>query len=276
MSTETKLTPEDAEWIQQYGKDVTNAFEGLFESEKSRFKEGSKLLDRFKASIKDVLDNGWGRFRTVDESHNELCVAESLLKNPNPTFVTVEYEPPLSGCEKTIDFRAVTADGLTLYVDVKTVKPLPKDRWDQYKKAQNKGWFPENVKLLFSKEWLGGELWHNAFAARSRFLEYTLELEQKIDECSLRGDNISFVLIFCGEGFYWHEDELEDFVAYYFSGSHRSDDPFGNAEAKYIDEKKLIVAKVIHRFACMKRPQGEIRQRCLNWNVQPPCDPSFD
>jgi hypothetical protein len=132
-----------------------------------------------------------------------------------------------------------------------------------------------NVELLFSKEWLGGELWHNTFAARGRTLEYTLELEQKIAECKLQVEKTFFVLLLCGEGFCWHEDELEDFVTFYFLGSHRSDDPFAKAEAKYMGEKKLKFARLISRFACMRRPQGEVHKKRLNWNVQPPIDPSY-
>ncbi|MBX9682661.1 MAG: hypothetical protein K2X41_02620 [Hyphomicrobium sp.] len=108
---------------------------------------------------------------------------------------------------------------------------------------------PDNVQLLFSKEWLGGELWHNSFAARSRMLEYTLELEQKTAECMLQADNTFFVLMLCGEGFYWNEDELEDFVAFYFTGAHRSDDAFSKAEAQHMGENSLKLAKTISRFA---------------------------
>ena len=40
--------------------------------------------------------------------------------------------------------------------------------------------FLENNVVAVSKEWMGGEIWHQMFAARARMLEYTLELEGKI------------------------------------------------------------------------------------------------
>lgn len=80
-------------------------------------------------------------------------------------------------------------------------------------------------------------------------LEYTLELEQKTAECKLQADNTFFVLMLCGEGFYWNDDELEDFVAFYFTGAHGSDDPFSKAEAQHMGENSLKLAKNISRFA---------------------------
>jgi hypothetical protein len=156
---------------------------------------------------------------------------------------------------------------------VKTIKPISKDRCDQYGRATREGWFPKNVHFILDKELLGGELWHNAFSARSSMLNYSIELEEKIGQSDLKNSGFVFVLAFCGEGFYWSEDELEDFVSFYFSGRHRSDDPFGIAESKYIAEKGIALARSISRFASMRRPQGEIHRERLNWNVQPPIDP---
>jgi len=110
------------------------------------------------------------------------------------------------------------------------------------------------------------------FTARGRMLEYALELEAKIAQAKLGGDNSRLVMAFCGAGFHWRRDELEDFVSFYFSGRHRADDPFSQAELKYMAEKKLGFARTINSFACMSRPQGTIRQRPIHWNVQPPRD----
>lgn len=76
------------------------------------------------------------------------------------------YEPPLPGCAQSIGFRAVSADVLTVYVDVKTIRPEPKDRWEHFEKAVREGWFPENVTLAVSKEWLGGEIWHQIWSGQ--------------------------------------------------------------------------------------------------------------
>jgi len=258
-----------------YANEVVATFRDRFESASDRFKTWQPLLDRFSSAIVAVKANGRSLFRAVDEAHNELCIASSLLENHAPLFACLEYEPPLPGCAKSIDFRATTDAGLTVYVDVKTIKPLAKDRWEQFERAQAEGWFPQNVSVVLSEEWLGGELWHNMFAARGRMLEYSLELEQKIAEGQLSENGSLFVLALCGEVFHWHEAELEDFVSYYYSGAHRADDAFGNAEARYVKEKKLSIAKTISRFACMRRPQGDIVPKRLNWNVQPPRHPHF-
>lgn len=103
-------------------------------------------------------------------------------------------------------------------------------------------------------------------------LEYALELEQKISDAGLANSQASFVLVLCGEGFVWHQSQLEDFVTFYFRGAHRADDPFALAEQKYMAEQGLSLTRTITRFGCMKRRQGEIRPSRLNWNVEPPRD----
>ena len=44
-------------------------------------------------------------------------------------------------------------------------------------------------------------------------LEYSLELEQKIAGAGLATGDTICVLALCGDGFHWHRDQLEDFVA---------------------------------------------------------------
>jgi hypothetical protein len=230
------------------------------------------LLNRFNAAIESVLKNGRGHFRAVDEAHNELCVASALLANTKLKFIRLEYEPPLPGCAKTIDFRATAEDGQIAYVDVKTIKPESTDRWDQFERALAEGWFPENIIVGISKEWLGGEIWHAWFAARGRMLEYSLELEQKITEGGLAADNVIPVLALCGDGFRWHQDQLEDFVSFYYSSVHRSDDTFAQVERKHVTDKKISLKRTISRFAYFQRKQGEVRPNRMNWHVRPPHD----
>ncbi|MDP3589411.1 MAG: hypothetical protein Q8R54_02610, partial [Methylobacter sp.] len=248
--------------------EVLKVFRLRLESASDRFETPQPLLDRFTSAVDAVKTHGWSLFRAVDEAHNELCIASAILENQEPKFTCLEYEPPILGCAQSIDFLA-TAGDLKVYVDVKTIKPLAKDRWEQFEKAQAEEWLPNNVNIMLEKEWQGGELWHNMFAARSRMLEYSLELEQKIAEGNLSEGNSLLVLAFCGEGFYWHQDELEDFVSFYYSGAHRNDDPFSKAEAQHIQDKHISIAKTISRFACMRRLQGNILQKRMNWNVQP-------
>jgi hypothetical protein len=269
------LTEDDIAWVKAHAAEVTQTFGAEFAAAGDRFKEGQVLLDRFGNAIESVLKNGIGHFRAVDEAHNEMCIAAALLENTRLRFIRLEYEPPIPDCTKTIDFRATAEGGLTAYIDVKTIKPQPCDRWDQFEKAMKEGWIADNVHVAISEEWLGGEIWHAWFAARSRMLEYALELEQKIAEGGLAAENVLFVLALCGDGFHWHEDGLEDFVSFYYSGVHRADDAFSRVELRYMSDKKITLNRTISRFAYMKRPQSQIRQARLNWNVRPPGDPFF-
>jgi hypothetical protein len=124
--------------------------------------------------------------------------------------------------------------------------------------------------VAIAQEWLGGEIWHAWFAARARMLEYTLQLKQKIADANLAGESRLLVLALCGDGFHWHQDGLEDFVSFYYSGVHRADDAFSKVELKHISDKKITLNRTISKFAYMKRPQSQIRQTRLNWNVKPP------
>jgi hypothetical protein len=261
------LTEDQIAWLEEYRAEVVKAFTAVFAEAADRFRDGERLLCRFNEAVDAVLSGS--SFRAVDEAHNELCVAKELLDNTKPRFSSLAYEPPLPGCARTIDFRAVASEGSTLHVDLKTIKPEDKDRWEQFEKAVKEDWFPENINLVLSKEWMGGEIWHWMFAARSRFLEYTLELESKIRESGLKGQaNTHFALALCGAVVHWQEDWLEDFIHFYRTGRHRSDDPFANVEAHFIEDEKMIFDRTVTRFACMKRRQGELLPTSLNWNVR--------
>jgi hypothetical protein len=273
MASGIPLTDDDVEWLKSYTADVKAVFAAEFHEAGNRFRQGQRLLDRFAEAVDAVLDNGRPYFRAVDEAHNELCIASAILSNPDPKISCLEYEPPLPGCAKSIDFKATAEDGVIYYVDVKTIKPESKDRWEQYERAVNEKWLPKDVNVILSKPWLGGELWHHMFTARARMLEYVIELESKIAEGRLAAENVFFSLALCGEGFYWREDELEDFVSFYYSGTHRADDPFSQAEQNYMGEKNISLKRTVSSFACMNRAQGTIRQRPINWRVQPPRTP---
>ena len=255
--------------VESYAAEVSRTFRAEFDSAVDRFKDSRKLIERFTSNISAVLSNGRSTFAPVDAAHNELCIASQLLANTNPRFTRLQYEPVIRGSPKSIDFRAITDDGCTFFVDVKTIKPEARERWEQYDRAVRGGWFPKNVRVTRSENWLGGELWHSMFAARTRMLEYTVELEVKIRDCKLEDDRTVFILALCGEGFHWRKRGLEDFVSFYRTGSHRAHDPFSKMETQYIAENKIALARTITRFACMNRGQREIRHGRLDWDVHP-------
>ena len=247
----------DIEWLKGYAATVESTFGSLFERNAERFETYHQPVNRFASCVQTVIDKGIAHFSAIDEAHNELCIAAALLKNENPDFSSIIYEPPLADCPKTIDFKAIASDGRTVYIDVKTIKPDAVDRWDQFLKIKEKSLLPENVSVILQKEWLGGEIWHNMFTARSRMLEYTLEFESKIASAKLTDKNIVNILVFCGAGFHWHEDELEDFVEFYKTGRHRADDAFSKMEEHYLKKNTLPLQRLIHQFACLKRYQSE-------------------
>src|ERR1035437_3150565 len=100
-------------------------------------------MNRFTEAVTAVLNHGFSKFSAVEEAHNELCIAATLLANENPRFARLDYEPQHEGSAQSIDFRATTEDGLTVYVDVKTIQPKAKDRWDQFERANEEKWFPD-------------------------------------------------------------------------------------------------------------------------------------
>jgi hypothetical protein len=274
-SASANLTAADIAWVKAHAAEVTQTFGAEFAAASDRFAQGQLLLERFNAAIESILKNGRGHFGAVDEAHNEICIASALLANTWLRFTRLEYEPPVPGCARTIDFRATADNGQIVYADVKTIKPQAADRWDQFEKATEEGWIADSVHVVIVEEWLGGEIWHAWFAARARMLEYTLELERKIAEGNLARENALFVLALCGDGFRWRQDGLEDFVSFYYRGVHRADDTFSKCELRYMADKKIMLNRTISQFAYVKRPQTQVRPARLNWNVRAPRDPFF-
>lgn len=262
----------EKEQIEFYRMQVTTTFGELLARETSRFPDGHRLLRRLNETVDQALTGS--PFRMVSEAHNELCIARALLLNKAPRFASLAYEPVLTGCVKSIDFCGVSADGLTVFVDVKTIMPEPKDRWEQFERARTENRFPDNHIVGLFKEWMGGEIWHGWFAGRARMLEYTLELEEKIRDSDLkRRKDTVFILAFCGTGFHWHESHLEDFADFYRSGRYRSDDSFAEMEAHFMKEQKLCLERTVTAFACMHRKRTAVLPTSMHWNVRGPVDP---
>jgi hypothetical protein len=273
MDTPRPIDNEDRAWLDAYEAATLDHFRPRFAAHVAQFTSSDALLSRFLEALKVVREQGRRFFRGVDEAHNEICVADAILSDPSCAECTLLYEPRFPNIDKTVDFILEETDGRLTVVDVKTIKPEPRDRWEQYERAVKEKWFPENIQFILEREWLGGELWHAAFASRARFLEYALELEGKF-AASAYGDKARRrILMLCGEGFNWRQDELEDFVSFYRSGAHRADDPFSLAEDRYIQEKGILLARSISSFGCLDRRQGDVTSRRTNWHVQPPPEP---
>ena len=238
-----------------------------------RLKGARSCLDRFRASVERLGQHPTGAaLAAVDECHNELCVLQELLEQEDHPFSVLEYEPPLPNTEQRIDFRA-TNDIATWFVEVKTIHPELKDRWEQYEQVVRSGHITDNVTIHFERQWMGGELWHNKFSARGKMLEHALELEARITAAGLAGSGHGFVLALFSDGFAWHEDELEDFVAFYRAGKHRADDGLAKMESHELKMLNQSVVRLISSFAYFCRPSLELRVIQRNWKVQAPPEP---
>lgn len=274
------IKPEFHSWIDLYAKNVLDEFGKEFGEQKERFPDFKRPLRRFDAAVQEVQSKcDRNLISGVYEAHNELCIASRLIKWSEPRFTLIEYEPELAGTPKSIDYRATTADGYVLYVDVKTIRPkrpiqstrdgqnagrakTERDYWCKFVELTNNESFPANVKLILSEELGGGTAWHDMFTARSRMLEYALEYEEKIRAAKLAQIKASFCFWLCSSGT-WSADELEDFVAFYRTGRYRYDDSLAKMSADYCAKEGVTLDRTINHFACMTRREDDLRESSL-------------
>ena len=100
---------------------------------------------------------------------------------------------------------------------------------------------------------MGGALFGGLLASRSKFLNYAIAFEQRLQEAKQvqQGPGI---LVYCGTGFAWDLSQLEDFVDFYLDGTHRDDDLFSIMEQHSIQERAIVLLRNINHFAFLKRP----------------------
>lgn len=244
-------------------------FSAVFGADAARLPSGGRLLAKYQQAADDVQIHGWSQFDKLIDFHNELALAELLLRCQAPKVRKLEYEAALPATSKTIDFSLIAPDGSTIYIDAKTVRPRMVDRWPKYEEALSRGLLTPGTDIEFHHAWLGGELWHLKIASRERFLEHTLDLEAKVrDAGGLTGARV--ILALFSSGFHWHLDELEDFVAFYKSGRHAAFDPLGRMEDHYLAHQGLRLDRTISHFAFFKRAPESMSIDSGTWQVQPP------
>lgn len=214
---------------------------------------------------------GVQRLRAFHEAHNELCTANAILDDKSEPKVTqLQYEPTIDGCDKRFDFHVDMSEGPVRYVEVKTIHTTTQDDWEKYQAALNNQRFPKDTYLILENEWLGGELYHNAYASRTKMLDYILDLEGKIESClSNVSERLTFLMLFTN-GFHWHLEELEDFILFYLNGDHFQGDPFASMEEFVVMEKKIMFRKPIDHFAFFRRPKTEMKPNKVIWSVTSP------
>ncbi len=235
--------------------------------EKGRFPSVDKLVNRFRESSRRLLAEGpERRFRKLQEDHNELCVAFEILKDKG--CLKLEYEPSFSTCAKRIDFKKTLAEGVVIFLDVKTINPNPQNDWPKYEDAVARGRIPPKKLLNIDKKWLGGEFYHALISGRSKMLDYAVEVEEKITSCARDIGSAPVVLVFCTNELKLNITDFENFADFYRTGCHRYDDHFSEMDAHHISEKSISLTRQISRFACFRRGSLDIKPRTVCWDVR--------
>jgi hypothetical protein len=199
---------------------------------------------------------------------NEFAVAKVLAEDKSLKG-TITYEPDLLPDGRKIDFVADRGQD-NAYIEVKTVHPDIADTeaaWENYLKRRKL--HPEHADFVVHKDWMGGKLYGNTFASRSRFLEYTLDFETRLAAAKQIKPGPG-LLVFCGNGVRWHWSNLEDFADFYHAGKHRQDDPFALMEKHHIETENLKVLRNVDNFGCIRRPMEQAPITEFVWPVRGP------
>lgn len=227
------------------------AYKDSLTGKDSRITRGSVLWDQFEQLAAACEKDPKGTDSALREKINELAVAKLMaddagLKGP------ITYEPAILPSGRKIDFVADRKRD-NIYVEVKSVHPNIKDTedaWQLYVKRRKR--HPQNVNFVTHQDWMGGQIYGNAFASRSRFLEYALDFEERLAEAKKVREGPG-LLIYCNNGNRWHKSSLEDFADYYHSGRHRQDDPFALMEKHYIETEGLKIQRNVDNIGYLRR-----------------------
>jgi hypothetical protein len=225
------------EYTKKLIDDARATYHDVVAGKDNRIQRGKVLWDQFESAADSCRNGSKDSERQLGERINELAVAK-VLADDKHLRGPITYEPNLLPSKRKIDF---VADRLrdNLYVEVKTVHPETADTeeaWADYLRLRQH--HPEHADFIVHKDWMGGKLYGNTFASRSKFLDYTKAFEERLAEAK----NVKFgpgVLAFCGNGVRWHRSNLEDFADFYHAGKHRQDDAFALMEKHHIEQRKL-------------------------------------
>lgn len=259
--------PIDRELVETLLQEIDTELVPFIRANAERLEGNGKIISNYQRGCVAWRRGQMQHVRGLTEAINELCVARLILEDE--TVRAASYEPQMEGTDQTIDFLVylVEGDG-RIYYDVKTVQPEERDAWERYQRFVERGLLTHNTELIG----MGGEIAHDLFASREKFLVYTLELEEKIRR-SERDTPALFHLIFCSDGFQWQLDHLEDYADFYFLGHPRPDDTLGEMQAHYMLERKIIFDRSIAAFCYFERPKRHARPTAFKCNVRGPMLP---
>jgi hypothetical protein len=255
--------------IEQHIVATETFYRPIIEGTGSRLEGGAKLWKQYQKALK-AYRQGATDFLPVYERINEMAAAHVLFLDPTLHGATIAYETLIADNRSRIDFTAWWPDGRALYIEVKTVHPRTENSettWARHKgrSAHN----PMNVHYIVCEERLGGKISGDAFSARSSFMFYSRQFEDRLAAANKvrPGDG---VLLVCGTGMEWHLSNLEDFVDFYRLGVHRGDDAFAKMEAHDLAERSIELKRNIARFAYIKRPKDHVTHEMWCSDVQGP------
>jgi hypothetical protein len=209
-----------------------------------------------------------GNFRSVINDANELSAAAAILEDMRPQDRLL-YEPKLAQTPKSIDFCVVWADGARSWIDMKTVAPQWKDdaaAWEQFSRIASD--FPRSATLIVDRDFCGAALGTQFLKARWSLIQRTIELEAKMALLTT-AERGPVRLLLCNEGA-WHEDDLEDFADFYFSGHFRADDWAQNAIARYMADRNYAFQRTLAGFCYLERQHDETLARRFAVDVRGP------
>lgn len=236
-------------------EDARATYQNVLTGKNSRITRGDILWDQFEQLASACEIDSRATDSSLREKINELAIAKIMAEDEGLKGA-ITYEPAIlpSGCK--IDF---VADRLqdNIYVEVKSVHPNAQDTedaWQLYLKRRQH--HPANVNFVTHKDWMGGQIYGNAFASRSRFLEYALDFETRLAEAKKVREGVGF-LVFCNNGVRWDRSDLEDFADYYHSGKHRQDDPFALMERHSIEAESLKIQRNVDNIGYLRRPSEQ-------------------
>jgi len=260
-----------SEDIESHIAAVKAVYRPVIEQAGGRLSGGERLWAQFEHAVAAFRKHGRPRVRGVIERVNELAVARAMLTDATFGSGRIEYEPEIVAGGSLFDFAVAEGADRALYVEVKTVEPRTEDsdrNWQKY--LQRQKYISPCNQYVVAKECLGATIFGDSFSARSSFMSYTRETEAKLSGHAAVRPGGRSVLVFCGTGFAWHVDELEDFADFYGRGRHRIDDPFAAMEQHEMTKDGIELARTLDGFAALIRHHDETEPRKWIYPVRGP------
>jgi hypothetical protein len=147
----------------------------------------NQVQSKFLNAIAEYQSGKVDHSRAITEFYNEVVIASDICMECRRYGWSLEYEP-LCPNGRSVDFCIIKNNLSRIYVDVKTIHPKNNDALKLYRKCLDEGLLANNVGVHFQRlniedvdaePTLDGVTFHHVTAARGKFLDYSIELEQK-------------------------------------------------------------------------------------------------